>query len=166
MQNKEDIISRLAAYAADHIHKLAKKDLVLRPLDELATTRLGHIITDNKPMTDKEAASYIIITSNIDDFPGYNFSPDLRRACFEIIFQTLDIAADTHSTNAHMVQVAQYLHPLLSQDDATISIGWDLVEYMDWYFADDLTTAERKKGYDNLMQDWIPVRKYAENKLR
>jgi len=161
-----DTISKLATYAADRIHKLAQKDTLLGPLDELIATRLDSVIERGKTLTDKEAESYTIVASGIEDFPGYSFTPEIRHACFDIAFKTLEIAADTHSINDHMVQAAHYLHPLLSQDDATIAAGWDLEEYMDWYFADNLTAAERKKGYDQLMSDWIPVRKYSENKPR
>ena len=44
-----------------------------------------------------------------------------------------------------MVHVAKAVYPLLSQDSATFNGGFDLVECMDWYFDDDVPTAEKRQ---------------------
>lgn len=85
-----------------------------------------------------------IIPTNTKALPPCVFDVKTRRACLDLAEIIWRIAVETR--NCHdMVHVAKVVYPLLSQDSATFNGGFDLVEYMDWYFDDDVPIVEKRQ---------------------
>ena len=81
------------------------------------------------------------------------FSPEELATIHKIARKILELAVKHKDDNTSLQKVVSYLHPLLSQDSRTEQIGWDLEEYMDWYFTTP-TETERKARAHELLSDW------------
>lgn len=148
-------IEALKRYAEEGIHELAKQDELLLPLVKLVDKYVQ--LSSNAPvLTHEKAQKLIKFTPGSIDRP---FDIVTVKNYYEIGSKVLDIACDPRSNNAHMLKVAAYLHPLFSQDDRTIDMGFDLEEYMDWYF-NETTEQERRKSADKLIADWTMDEKH------
>lgn len=149
--NDVQIIESLKMYASFNINLLAKRDSKLRPVNDIVQKKVGSMIRSEKPISDKEAGQ--LTKWQQQDVIGGPFDDNLVQACHDIGVMLLNVASDAESNNKHMCLAAKYLHPLFSQDDRTVAIGWDLEEYMGWYFK-DTTHVERKKYAKGLIENW------------
>lgn len=148
---KQTLLQKLQYYAAYNIHNLARQDPGLEQIDKLVQIYLG-ISAERKDLLSDEATKKLTrwLPEDAIDKP---FSKDMVQGCVAIGQKVLEAATDTNSNNNNLLLVAKYLQPLLSQDDRTVDIGFDLVEYMDWYFK-DTTRTQRKQYAKKLMDGW------------
>lgn len=156
MDTNNATIEDLKFYASTGIRKLAEQDELLLPLVKLVDK---YVKASNgaRLLTDEEAKKLTRYTPGSSI--GRPFDVEAVKNYYEIGSKVLDIACDPNSTNAHMLKVVAYLHPLFSQDDRTIDMGFDLEEYMDWYF-NETTKQERKESADRLIADWTMDQRY------
>lgn len=144
--------TELEHYAADNIQALVKHDKKLEPIVSL----LNDIIALNpeknhRTLSDDEARS---LTKHQDTGAiGTPYSEEAVQIYYRLAKKVLEIATDPESNNKNLSLVAACLHPLLSQDERTFNIGWDLEEYMDWYF-NETSHGERLKYAHELLTDW------------
>ncbi|MDQ5982193.1 MAG: hypothetical protein QG549_190 [Patescibacteria group bacterium] len=150
-------IQELRRYTARCIDDLAQRNPDFAGLNSIVSSRFGLMDEHADVFTDETAESLIIIANDISSYPGENFDKKLVQDCFDIAVELLNIALSTTGNVADVIATAKYLHPLFSQDDATIGIGWDLEEYADWYFADDVSTADKERYRNELIEDWKSV---------
>jgi hypothetical protein len=156
MNTDNTTIENLKLYASTGIHELAKQDGLLLPLIELIDKYIN-ISNDARSLTNEEAKR---ITKYIPGSSiGRPFDVMTVKNYYEIGSKVLDIACGPRSNNTHMLKVAAYLHPLFSQDDRTIDMGFDLEEYMDWYF-NETTEQERRESAEQLIADWTMEKKH------
>lgn len=155
----ENHIPKLLTYATRSIAKLAETDSSLAPLVTLLRQLPYGRGTDDMAISDKEAAK---LTKNFDEefskgqeLPTV-FSDDDIDIIEKLARKFLELAVDTHSNNAHLKSVARYLNPLFSQDSRTNSVGWDMAEYIDWYFL-DTSAEERRKYATDFLDEWMSV---------
>lgn len=142
--NKDVVINQLKKYACQKVADLAQHNNDLRPISYLLQNDFADIPSDTRLLTDDEAYSLTIIPTNTKALPPRVFDVKTRSACLDLAEIIWRIAAETR--NCHdMVHVAKAVYPLLSQDSATFNGGFDLVECMDWYFDDDVPTAEKRQ---------------------
>lgn len=153
--NKSELINELKRYAVRRIEELTTKNADFAGLASLVAKRFG--TAEGNVLSDQDAASHIVTASDQSTYPGKNFDNTLVQDCYDVAMCLLDTAVSTSGNAEDIGIIARYLHPLFSQDDATIGIGWDLEEYADWYFADDVSTADKEKYRDELNADWQPV---------
>ncbi len=156
MDTDNATIENLKPYASMGIHKLAEQDELLLPLVKLVDKYIK-ASNGTRIITDEEAKKLTKYMSGSSI--GRPFDVETVKNYYEIGSKVLDIACDPNSNNAHMLKVATYLHPLFSQDDRTIDMGFDLEEYMDWYF-NETTEQERRESADRLVADWTMDEKH------
>jgi hypothetical protein len=149
--NNEQTIELLKRYASFSIERLASRDEGLQPINDLVQKNLDTVVNDNEFISDESAKQ--LTKWQQQDVIGTPFSDDMVRACHDIGVKVLGVASDMKSNNEHLCLVAAYLYPLFSQDSRTVDIGWDLQEYMDWYF-NGTTHDERKKYTKELIDGW------------
>jgi hypothetical protein len=145
------LLSKLRHYAAYNINRLAKQDALLEPIDVLVQKHVAVQNNNTELMTDEEADK--LINWSPDDNVGTPLSDAEVQHYHAIGKKLLEIATNPNSNNEHMLLIAKYLRPLFSQDHRTIDMGWDLEEYMDWYFL-DTSQEERERYAKELMNGW------------
>lgn len=144
-------IQILQRYASHGIRELTKQDALLAPIDELVQQTIADSNNTSAPIDDKEAKK--LIKWLPEDNIGKPFDDRTVQNYLEIGKKVLEVATNPRSNNATLLKAAAYLHPLFSQDKRTVGMGFDLEEYMDWYFKD--TTQEAREKYaQQLMEDW------------
>lgn len=147
MQNNE-IIQILQRYAANGIANLTKQDAMLQPINELVQKHMDKETGPSNPIDAKTAESLTLWSTQEQPF-----TEDAVRNFHAVGKQVLEMAIQPTSNNDHLVQVALFLRPLFSRDSRTSVMGFDLDEYMDWYFK-DTTRQEREEYAKKLMSDW------------
>lgn len=147
---KQDI-EKLKKYVLENINKLAKQDAMFIELKNLAY-KLVLVSNKSVALINKETAEKYSNYSP-DDYIGTPFSNEEVNNFHKIGLKILEIATDPKSDNENLTQVANYLYPLFSQDRRTIDMGYDLTEYMDWYFY-KTTKNERIKYVKELTDGW------------
>lgn len=148
-------ITDLIYYALISIRGLDKSgdfQVITESLNEL----LHGLTPDKKILSDEEANARIVWSdqehSLSRDIPVIFTSDDLG-IIKNLIHNLMNLAVKMPDENNNHVLIAKYLHPLLSQDVHTNSIGWDLEEYMDWYFTDP--SEEVRQTYaEDLLSEW------------
>lgn len=148
MDTTIETIQKLRRYAAQGIDKLTSQDALLRPINELVQKYINKSSDTSTPIDD-ETAKKLVLWSAREQI----FTDDEVRHFHMIGKKILEIAVQPTSNNDHLLQVALYLRPLLSRDSRTSAMGFDLDEYMDWYFK-DLPQKEREENAKKLMDDW------------
>jgi len=152
---KEDIITKLEHYASYNINELTKHDSLLGPINDLVQIFVSASHDESHPISDSEAQE---LTKYLpEDHIETPFSNETVKDYFKIGERILDVATDTSSNNEHLQLVTKYLHPLFSQDDRTVDMGFDLEEYMDWYFQ-GTSREEREKYVKELLGNWSDFR--------
>lgn len=148
---QEVTIQKLRRYAAHGIHELAKQDPLLASIDALVQRYIADPNSTVALIGDQEARK---LTKWLpENHIGRPFDDQTLQRSHDIGWKVLEVAKNPDSNNANLVKVAGYLHPFLSQDDRTVDMGFDLEEYMDWYFF-ETTPEEREKYAQELMRNW------------
>lgn len=155
--NISETINELRRYAVKRIDDLAKRNADFVELGSLVSARLEPVGEQTEVLSDEAAESFIIVTTNQSSYPGENFDDKLVQGCYDIAVKLLDIAVSTSGNAKDIEMTAKYLQPLFSQDDTTNSIGWDLEEYSNWYFADSVPSADKERYQKELIEDWKSV---------
>ena len=151
-------IESIKHYTANNVERIASHNPSLQLISGLLQPLLAtdgeiadtHLITD-------EIATQAIKFSATDRIPEV-FTEDEVIVVHEAARRILEIAVTAavtadEDTSRRLVELAKYLHPLLSQDSRTEKIGWDLEEYTEWYFA--TSTWEDRRAYaEELLADW------------
>ena len=144
-------IETLKRYACRKIGELARHNEWLKSVEE----QLGKMVVakDNelKILSDEEANNLIKFSQ--EDAADEVFAPHEVQILKDIAREVVNLAVKDVNKNNILQKVADILHPLYSQDSRTQQIGWDLAEYMGWYFAAQ-SKAERAKYADELLSDW------------
>ncbi len=158
------IIQHLRRYASYNIHELTKSDSLLIPLDEMVQEYICKPSKDKKRlMSDKEANDFMLFSGYIIGKPFTNYTV---QKYYKIVRKILEIACNPESNNDNITKAVSYIEPLLSQDDRTVDMGWDLGEYIDWYFAGNTTRQEREKDAKDLIGGWEIAKPNSLSKLR
>lgn len=153
---KNDVnIEILGRFTYHKIHELAHDNEWLKGIEE----KLAQVIKTDAPLTVLSDDEIRKVTKYSDTAViGTVFSPHDVQILREIARDFLDLAVDDLGKNEVLVEVAKILHPLYSQDWRTEQIGWDLEEYIDYYFAEP-TKVERMKYAGVLLDDWRDIGK-------
>lgn len=138
------------------IQKLVK--YALDGIRELDDAKLAPIVITLEKLCDDEV--YSVDQSTVDeiikrgDTSATRVFDDAQAESVNLLVrQILEVAKDIDVDNQTACRVVEYIQPLLYQDERFAKIGWDLREYMDWYFK-DTSRAEREGYADELTRDW------------
>lgn len=150
MDNHLNAEPELKRYAAHNIHELAKRDPLIKPIYDLVRQYIANA-DGQEPISDDKAAK---LTKWLpEDDIGRPFDDKTVHSYYELGEKVLEVATSPSSNNTTMLKVAKCLRPLFSQDDRTIDMGFDLEEYMDWYFR-DTPQQERERRARELITGW------------
>ena len=142
-----ETVPALAAYAQQQLELLKRHEpQLVRIITLLAVFPRAH----TAPSSD--TATQAVLYSQTQPIPEV-FTTNELTALLDIARALLDIAVTSKDTNQTLCRAAEALHPLFSQDARTEPIGWDLEEYMQWYFDGSDTSAKAKRRKE-LLESW------------
>lgn len=161
IKNEQEIISSLKTYAAHNIHELAKVDDLICPIDDVSRTFVddpesANVITDDEAKALTQYLYWDPEKGGIEDTIGEPLDQETFQKLRKIARMVIELAIQTSSedkkSHGHLVDVADYLHPLYSRDYRTVELGFELQEYTD-FFA-DYSQEEREDFGNKLLKEW------------
>ncbi len=148
MDVTKNAVQLLKKYAVENIQNIAVVDKSLTPLIDALYDPSVDLIKSPDPDKVRQLTNWM----DEKHIPRV-FNDQEMTAYKKVVELILEIATNPKSNNKSLCLVSEFLYPVLSQDERFIKIGWDLCEYMDWYFK-DTTYDERMKYAEELRNDW------------
>ena len=158
---EQKVISDLKAYAAYNIHILSEQDKLLNPIDNISKTFVDNIdkidiISDEKAKSLVQYSHWDPEKDGIEDTIGEPLDQETFLKLRKLAKIVIELAIQTNNTDKqvyhHLVEVADYLHPLYSRDQRTVELGFELQEYTDFFV--DYNQEEREKFGEKLLDEW------------
>jgi hypothetical protein len=153
--NEQENISQLKAYVASRVHDLAVENNLLIALDDITSTFVDKISDSSSVMSDEKASDLIAFHSeNIhkDDNLDEDTYIKLRKLARTIIDIAIETDNNDKRTHADLLKAAFYVCPLLTRDNRTDDLGFEIQEYTDYFV--NLDKDDRKKFGKELLAEW------------
>lgn len=148
-------VERLKRYTFHKIDRVSREHAWLKPVKNLFDDIvMGDTSTD---ILSDDQARELVKTSQVHavDPGGASevFTDKESQVLLAIACRILELAVEDTDRNKTLEQLSHDMYLLYSQDVSLEPIGFDLQEYMDWYFTDP-DIDKRRQYADELMRDW------------
>ncbi len=156
MNTTREAVDSLRNYAIETVGELVARDDAVRPILESLEAMASGNIAPTQPLSDSQARA---MTKHAWDFADASqadsevFSDEEIEHVEQLARMVLQLAVAAGGDTTELQEAVDALYPFLSQDSRTEPIGFDLQEYMDWYF-EVADAGEREKYMHQLLHDW------------
>ena len=148
-------VERLKRYTFHNIDRVSREHAWLKPVknlfDDIAVSSTYRDVLSDDQAQDLTKTSQVHAVDPggaSEVFTDKEFQVLLAIAC-----RILELAVEDTDRNKTLEQLSHDIYPLYSQDVSLEPVGFDLQEYMDWYFTDP-DIDKRRQYADELMRDW------------
>lgn len=153
MHRSEDEVVQLKAYTRKKLDELASRSDTLRDIaDQLSDVTSTHVQPTTATLTDEEAEGMVKYSQN--ESIGKIFTDRQVLAIQDAVRAIVAMAMDADKDNLEYINsLIHCLHPLLSQDNRTEPLGYDMVESLIWHMSEP-SLSDRQKNAAKLLHDW------------
>lgn len=151
----DDQIEQLKHYTHYKIDRVSREHAWLKPVKNLfdditvSSTYTDVLSDDQAQELTKTSQAHAVDPGGASEV----FTDKESQVLLAIACRILELAVEDIGRSKTLEQLSHDIYPLYSQDASLEPIGFDLQEYMDWYFTDP-DIDKRRQYADELMRDW------------